>query len=184
MSFIRNERITLKVSDVMDPNPVCIDKSLTIKDVAKIMEEKDTEVVLVVENNKLLGIITEKDLLTKVLAKGKDPEKVKAEEIMSYPVKYVDAFTDLLHAITIMVKNNIRRLVVLDKDKILGILTVTDILRVAPSYISFLQELHRETEVVKVGKYIQGYCERCGEWSDVLLQVSDLLLCERCRENL
>jgi CBS domain-containing protein len=184
MSLSRNERISLKVSDVMDPNPVCIDKSITVKDIAKIMEEKDTEVVLVVENNKLLGIITEKDLLTKVLSKGKDPEKVKAEEIMSYPVKYVTAFTDLLHAITIMVKNNIRRLVVLDRDKILGILTVTDILRVAPSYISFLQELSGEAELVKGGKTIQGYCERCGEWSDVLLQVSDLLLCERCRESL
>jgi Predicted signal-transduction protein containing cAMP-binding and CBS domains len=184
MSSLRDERFTLKVLDIMDPNPVFISKSITVKEIAKVMEEKNTEVVLVVENNKLVGIITEKDLLTKVLSKGRNPETTKADEIMSYPVKHVAPNTDILQAITLMVKNNIRRLVVLDKDKILGIVTVTDILRVAPSYISVLQELPRETEILKSEKTMQNYCERCGEWSDELLQVNDLLLCERCRENL
>jgi CBS domain-containing protein len=100
-------------------------------DVAKLMvRRKVGSVVLTGEKSKLVGIITERDILKKVSALGKPAEKVSAKSIMSSPVISVKTYDSIETAAAAMAKNRIKRLVVLEQDgSLAGILSVTDIAR-------------------------------------------------------
>jgi signal-transduction protein with cAMP-binding, CBS, and nucleotidyltransferase domain len=175
---------SLTVGDIMNSRPLCVDKTTNVLIVADMMSKMDSEVVLVVDNNKVIGIVTEKDLLNKVLAKGKNPEEIKIEEIMSSPVISIDPKENILNAMIKMIKNKIRRLVVMDGEKILGIVTVSDILRITPSMIDVIQEkLRANFSSSKSNFESLGYCDKCGSFSDNLQLVDGLYICESCRED-
>lgn len=178
---IRDEQaFNLSVGEIMDNKPVCVDKSITVSLLADIMSKRNVEAVVVVEEEKPIGIITEKDLLTKVLAKGRKPEELKAEDIMSQPVITISPDEDVISAMRKMLTFNIRRLVVVDKGKVVGILTISDILRITPSLIEIMQM--KSMINVKEEEYVSGYCDGCGQWSDYLVLQDGQYLCENCRE--
>jgi CBS domain-containing protein len=115
----------------MTKNPVTVKPNSSVQDVAKIMSEKKIGSIIISGNGELSGILTERDLVRKVLAKGKDPKSVKVNDIMSKPVVRINEDSDLLDASELMKKKNIRRLVVVDKTKkIVGILSTNDMARV------------------------------------------------------
>lgn len=121
----------MKVHEAMTKNPVTVKPNSSVQDVAKIMSEKKIGSIIISEKGELSGILTERDLVRKVLARGKDPKSVKVNEIMSKPVVRINENSDLLDASELMKKKNIRRLVVVDKTKkIVGILSTNDMARV------------------------------------------------------
>ena len=121
----------MKVHEAMTKNPVTVKPNSSVQDVAKIMSEKKIGSIIISGNGELSGILTERDLVRKVLAMGKDPKSVKVKEIMSKPVVRINENSDLLDASELMKKKNIRRLVVVDKTKkIVGILSTNDMARV------------------------------------------------------
>lgn len=121
----------MKVHEAMTKNPVTVKPNSSVQDVAKIMSEKKIGSIIISGNGELSGILTERDLVRKVLARGKDPKSVKVKEIMSKPVVRINENSDLLDASELMKKKNIRRLVVVDKTKkIVGILSTNDMARV------------------------------------------------------
>ncbi|MCK4953246.1 CBS domain-containing protein [Candidatus Bathyarchaeota archaeon] len=121
----------MKVHEAMTKNPVTVKPNSSVQDVAKIMSEKKIGSIIISGNGELSGILTERDLVRKVLARGKDPKSVKVNEIMSKPVVRINENSDLLDASELMKKKNIRRLVVVDKTKkIVGILSTNDMARV------------------------------------------------------
>ena len=105
----------MKVHEAMTKNPVTVKPNSSVQDVAKIMSEKKIGSIIISGNGELSGILTERDLVRKVLARGKDPKSVKVNEIMSKPVVRINENSDLLDASELMKKKNIRRLVVVDK---------------------------------------------------------------------
>ncbi|GIU71318.1 MAG: hypothetical protein KatS3mg003_0797 [Candidatus Nitrosocaldaceae archaeon] len=100
--------------------PITIDGNKTIADAVKVM--KDNNVTSLLVKNDELGIVTEKDILYKAIAEGIDLNS-KVERIVSKPVITIDANAKVSEAIALMSKHNIRRLVVLDNHKIIGIIT-------------------------------------------------------------
>lgn len=117
--------------EAMTKNPVTVKPNSSVQDVAKIMSEKKIGSIIISGNGELSGILTERDLVRKVLARGKDPKSVKVNEIMSKPVVRINENSDLLDASELMKKKSIRRLVVVDKTKkIVGILSTNDMARV------------------------------------------------------
>ncbi|RMF31249.1 MAG: CBS domain-containing protein [Candidatus Nitrosothermus koennekii] len=100
--------------------PITIDSYKTIADAVKVM--KDNNVTSLLVKNDELGIVTEKDILYKAIAEGMDLNS-KVERIVSKPVITIDANAKVSEAIALMSKHNIRRLVVLDNNKIIGIIT-------------------------------------------------------------
>jgi len=168
------------VGEIMNDKPVCVDKSINISTLADMMSKKNVEAVIIVENDEPIGIITEKDLLSKVLAKRLNPEETKAEDIMSKPVITISPNEDIISAMKKMLHYNVRRLIVTNGKKVLGLVTVSDILRITPSLLEIMKEklsvntATRETTI--------GYCDVCGQWSDFLLLVDGQYLCENCRE--
>jgi PAS domain S-box-containing protein len=124
----------LEVGDIMteDVTTVCPGSSLV--SAAKIMSDKNISCIIVSDNGDLSGIITETDLLKRAVADSTDFRKMKVEHIMSSPVRSVPCNLSVLEAGRIMEAENIRRLVILDEERLAGIITQTDIVRFLTSY--------------------------------------------------
>lgn len=117
-----------KVRDIVRTPIVTVDVSDNVRYVAKVMVEKNISGVLVVDKGKPVGMITERDLVAKVLAGNKTPENIKAKDIMSTPLITVGIDTSLSEAVDLMNRMRVRRLLVKDRDKIIGIFTQRDVL--------------------------------------------------------
>jgi CBS domain-containing protein len=118
-----------KVKDVMTKKVICLDVKSSITKAAKLMEEKGIGSVLITEKGKAAGIVTERDIITKCVAKGMDPNKVIVEAVMSTPLVSVDQDCMVDDAAKLMVSKMIRRLPIIDNGEIVGMLTSTDLIR-------------------------------------------------------
>lgn len=117
------------VKSIMAKPVVTIDVKHTVYEAAKLMSEKGIGSIVVLENAKPVGIATERDILQKVVAKRLDPASVKIKEIMSKNLITVSEKTSIIKAIRVMEKNKVRRLLVMEKGKLVGIVTQRDLLR-------------------------------------------------------
>jgi CBS domain-containing protein len=118
----------MRVSEIMVKNPIVVDPDTNCTRLAKIMRDKEIGSLVLVNNNKPIGIVTERDLVHRVMATQKDPKKCKANDIASKPVIAVSIHADIEMAVDIMNDYKIRRIVVVDdKDKLVGILTTDDL---------------------------------------------------------
>ena len=99
------------------------------RDVATLMNKYQIGCIIIVDEGKPLGIITERDMLKRVICKGIDPEKVKAIEIMTKPLVNASPNMQAGNAAKIMLKWNIKKLPVVDEGKLAGVVTLTDLLR-------------------------------------------------------
>lgn len=118
----------LTVDSMMVKDVYTLKKDATVQEVAKKMKAHSIGSVVIVENKKPVGIITERDLVKRVIVENKNTKETKAEEIMSKPVIAVYDATPLSEAIDLMREKKIRRLVAVNKDdETTGILTADDI---------------------------------------------------------
>lgn len=100
-----------------------LSKNDSALEAVKLLREKGLSSVFVCEDDKIVGIVTEKDLINKVLAKDLRASEVMLKNIMSYPVVSVESKVSVRNALQIMAKNNFRRLLVLENNKPIGIIT-------------------------------------------------------------
>jgi len=118
----------MNVSDLMVKNPIVVDMLTPVREVAKLMRDRAVSSVIIVKNERPVGIITERDLVRRVLATDKAPESLNAFDICSKPVVAVSDLSNIEDAIDLMRKNKIRRVVIVNSsDKAVGILTTDDI---------------------------------------------------------
>jgi signal-transduction protein with cAMP-binding, CBS, and nucleotidyltransferase domain len=181
---------------------VTVDESATADRVAVLMDKDDLGCVIVTnKDGKPLGIITERDLVVRVLAKNKKPDAFGASEVMTSPLITIEPDATISDAARRMSRLNIRRLGVVYKGQIAGVLSSKDILGVVPELIEIIQERARiengdrasEEEVPEekgTGEEeegaapLAGYCSHCGTWSDDLQQVNGEFICEDCKAEL
>lgn len=102
---------------------------ITVSKAAKIMDEKSIGSALVEENGKAIGVMTERDILRKVVAKGKSPDKMTLKDIMNKPIITIDAEDDVVEASKKMDEHKIRRLIVIKNGEIVGKVTANSISR-------------------------------------------------------
>ena len=113
-------------------NPTSIGIEATVAEAAKAMCRAEVGSVIILQNNKPIGIVTEEDIACKVVAKDLKPSTVHVNKIMSTPLITVSADKTVGDAATMMVKNKVRRLPVIDaKNKVIGMVTVRDLLAVS-----------------------------------------------------
>jgi len=118
----------MRVSEAMVRDPVTFHPDTPVNELAKTMRERSIASVVLVKEGKPVGIVTERDLVHRVLADGRDPSKLRAGEICSKPVVAVSVYCDVEDAVDTMNDYKIRRLVVVDPDdKVAGILTTDDL---------------------------------------------------------
>jgi CBS domain-containing protein len=169
----------IPVKEIMTRQVCTSKKDVSLLSASRKMIKFGVGSIVVIENHKALGIVTERDILTKVVARNKVPSKVKLEDIMSYPLITIAPNTSIREASEIMQKKNIRRLPVVVNGDLTGIITDNDILSVSfdlGDMVGLLKEesIHLET--------VAGKCERCGRLADDLLEINGSRLCEDCAE--
>ncbi len=115
------------VRDVMTKDVIVADPDLTVLEAAKKMAAKKIGGLVVVKSGRPIGLVTERDILWKVLAKEDNPRKVKVRQVMTTPVVTVTPLATLRAAARIMIGHNVRRLVVTRLDQVEGIVTARDV---------------------------------------------------------
>jgi len=182
-------RTRMLVRDVMSSPPITVDENISIDQVAQSLKEHRVGCVIVTgKEGKPLGIITERDLVLRVLAKNLIPSQILAKEVMSSPLITIDPSETLTEAARRMSRLNIRRLGVMYKGRLVGIISSKDILAITPELIETIQEKARiesaNIEETLEASPLAGYCDNCGIWSDDLIEVEGQFLCEDCRTEL
>lgn len=129
--------MSYEVKDYMTKEVNTIDYDATVTDAAKIMaNDKNFEgYVITLKKGKPLGIVTERDIINKVLAKELNPSKTSVSEIMSTPLQTIEPNNDLLKAANLMSKYNVHKLVVIKNEIIYGIITAKNIAQSCGQYV-------------------------------------------------
>lgn len=117
------------VRGIMTKTVITVDKDQSIHDAAKIMSEKQIGCIVVMDEGKPVGIATERDILQRLVAKSLDASEVKMRDITSKPLIIINGNMPIVNAIRVMQKNNIRHLPIIEKGKLVGIVTQRDLLR-------------------------------------------------------
>jgi len=122
----------MKVSEVMSKNVSTCEPSAALTDAAKMMLDEDCGAIPVVGEGKVIGIITDRDIVVRAVAKGKNPSDLKVSDCMSKSVSTVKADADLNECTDIMEREQVRRIPVVDKGgKVIGIVAQADVARKA-----------------------------------------------------
>jgi len=133
-------KVTLKTANVMVKKVITVDEKASVKEAANIMNQFEIGSLITTRKGKPIGIITERDLLIRIVSEGRDAEKTIVKEIMSSPLIVVSPDTDLEQAASLMFQKKIKKLPVTEQDRLVGLISLTDIARVQPM-IRFLQKL-------------------------------------------
>ena len=168
------------VREVMQSHPTTIDVGETVARAAQIMCRDEVGSCIVLQNNLPTGIVTEEDINCKVVAKDIKPSSIHVSEIMSTPLITIGSDKLVGDAAAMMVKHRVRRLPVVENQMVIGIVTVRDILTVAAEVNELLADI---IEINREEEYAMGVCDRCGNMSDDLSRVDNLMLCPVCREE-
>ena len=174
------------VKEAMKPNPVTISPKTTVSEAAKIMKEKKIGNCIIIDK-KPIGIITESDILKKVVAEDLIASEVTVEKIMQTPLIIIDPYVEIEDAMQTMIKCNIRRLPVIENGELIGIITVKDILRFSPMLLEINREwceIKGRDETYLKKQIFAGKCEDCQSLSSNLKNVDGRLLCEDCIDAL
>ncbi len=179
-------RTRMLVKDVMSSPVITVDETETVNKVARHMDTHQLGCVIVTDKDgKPIGIITEKDLITRVLAKNKMPSRLKAKEVMTTPLITISPDETLSNTARQMSRLNVRRLGVVYKGDLVGLISSKDILAVTPELLETIQERARiesgTMEETLETSPLAGYCDRCGQWSSRLKEIEGEFRCEDCR---
>ena len=116
-----------KVRDIMQKNVITVESVKKAQDAAIILKEKDISFLVVVKEGKPIGIVSERDIVRKIVADNNDAQTTQLEIIMSKNFKWVEPNASIESAVQKMLNNNIRRLVVLENENLVGVITQTDL---------------------------------------------------------
>jgi CBS domain-containing protein len=183
-------RPKMLVKDIMTSPVVTIGEKETIYKAAQLMSKQDVGCIIVIDkDNKPVGILTEKDMVTRVLAKNQLASRIRSGKVMTTPLITTDPEVTLVEAARKMSRLNVRRLGVVYKGNLEGIISSKDILAVTPELLEIIQErakIEKEPaeEENPEPQPLAGYCDHCGRWSDALKEVEGMLLCEECQTEM
>ena len=119
-----------EIRELMTQNPARLSTGSTIADAARLLRDKDTGIAPITDGDRLVGVITDRDIAIQVVAEGKDPETTKVDEIASQNLVTIDPQQDLDEALRLMAQHQVRRLPVVEEDgRLVGILAQADVAR-------------------------------------------------------
>jgi CBS domain-containing protein len=116
-----------KVADVMTQRPRAVTPQTPLNEVAQVMESDDVGAVPLVEGDRLVGIVTDRDIVVRAIAKGKDPKGMPASEVSSRELVTVHPDDDLSDALELMARHQVRRLAVTDDERLVGVVSQADV---------------------------------------------------------
>lgn len=178
------------VADLMTRDPVVVKPDENLLNCAKKIVQKRVGSLLIVEKKKLLGFISQRDILWAWTKKSKsDLSKIKAIEISPKKIATIKPSVTVREAISKMKSLKFERLPVVQDNELVGMITAKDILNFHPEFYPEIEELAKIREesqklkrIQKVEEISDGICDECGN-RDVLRRFNGMMLCESCRER-
>lgn len=174
------------VKDAMSSPVIWVREGSTVLEAAQLMRRHRIGGVVVLDRNgEPVGVVTARDIVERVAAEDEKASRLRVEEVMTKSLPTIEADATLVEAARLMSQLNVRRLGVMHKGELVGIITSRDILSVTPELIEIMIEKAKiEYEEAEEETPISGYCDRCGQWSEDLKEVEGQFLCEECRIEL
>ena len=118
-----------KITDVMSSNPCAIEADKPVAYAAKMMKDEDVGLAPIVEGDRLVGTLTDRDIVTRVVADGRDPQTVSVREVASTDLVTIDPQQDLDDALKLMASHQVRRLPVVEDGRLVGVVAQADVAR-------------------------------------------------------
>ncbi len=175
--------VMVKASEIMRRAVYTVEGNLSLAEVAKIMTSNRIGSVVVMKDNRPVGIVTDSDVVS-IVAAGKDPKKILVKDLKKTKFITAPPETDLFKIVRTMVKTGVKRIPIVKDDKLYGIVSDKEILITTPEMIEVLSEKlkARVENVSSVGKAISGICENCEGYSDNIRSIGGRWVCEDCRD--
>jgi CBS domain-containing protein len=178
----------ISAGDLMTRDFIYVSPDTNLKKCAETLIKKRVGSLVVKEKGELVGILTEKDIVWAIVKKStRDLDKIMARDIAKRKVITIKPSADILEAIDRMKRDKVRRLPVIENGKVIGLLTLNDILRAAPDLFELISEtvqIRNETEKLKIGEKLkskkkEGVCADCGR-NDMLYETDGSWICLSC----
>lgn len=170
------------VRDIMNSPVISASPYDTIKDIAARMKEERIGSIIIMEKEETVGIVTDWDIVSNAVVKDVKPSLVKASEIMQ-KLHTIEGEEGVTEAARMLRQHNIKRLGVVYKNKLVGIISASDVIAVTPDLVDVISEKAAlvRGEIGRSAGNVSGYCDECGEWSDLLQYSEGTFTCEECR---
>ncbi|MCK5309517.1 MAG: CBS domain-containing protein [Thermoplasmata archaeon] len=177
------------VLEIMSTDIPQLEPFESVENAAAKMVEHSSGCVIIVDEGKPIGIVTERDMVRKVLSERKNPAETQLRDVMSSPLVWIPRHIGIMEAAKQMASLKLRKLVVLHDGQFQGVVNARDILQIAPQMIEITREL---ADIgMPSGEYIadsiqqaSGYCESCKGYSGMLEFMDGQLMCPTCKESL
>lgn len=182
--------MSVLVADLMTRSPIIIKPETNLLDCAKKMVKKNVGSLLLVNKKRLVGFISQEDILWALIKKSrKDLTTINAIDISPRKIATVRPSATIREALGRMKKLKFERLPVIHKGELVGIISIRDILSFHPELYPELEEFakireesHKLIRVKKAEKISEGACEECGN-HDLLHEFNGVLVCEACDDG-
>ncbi|MDO5836129.1 MAG: CBS domain-containing protein [Methanobacterium sp.] len=175
------------VHDAMTSSVITVDPQTSVAQAAAIMSQKGIGSLIIKSNSEPEGLITESDIITKVVSMDIQASQITVAEVMTSDLIKIHPGSELNEAARLMAKNKIRRLPVVNDGVLVGILTSTDVMTVSPELTEILVETAKMANPIEYtdnDNSVPGTCEMCGNYLDYLEEVDGKYVCEECKEDL
>ena len=168
------------VKEIMKKNVITIDINASIESAAKIMKSHKIGSLIVIEAEKVKGIVTAEDIVYKHIA---DRHGKIVNDIMSKTLVTVSPEKSIEDASRIMVENKIKKLPVMEGEKLVGIITASDVVRVEPVLYELLLETVKIGErALKETPITANKCDICDNYTDDVSDIDDIFICQECSD--
>lgn len=170
------------VKDVMNSPVITAAPNSSVKELADKMSKAKVGSVIIMYNDKPLGIVSDWDIVSKATIKDELPSRIVARDIMQ-PLQTIESEQGITQAARLLRKHNIKRLGVTYKNELVGVISSSDVIAVTPELVDVVSEKANilRGETGRSPAFISGYCDECNEWSDYLQYNDGKFTCEECR---
>ena len=180
----------ISVGDLMTRSFVFVDPDTNLKECSKKMVKTRVGCLIIKDKQKLKGIVTRREILWAIIKKSKSElVDIKAKNVMKKKVVTIKPSADIIEAMEKFKKKKVRRLPVVELGKVIGIITLKDVLKMDPGLFQMIYEsirIKEETAKIKKQDLVctrrQGICEECGE-NDLLCKEDNAWICDACYSN-
>lgn len=172
------------VRDIMNSPVVSASPNDNVRDIAKKMKEEKIGSIVIMDKDKPAGIVTDWDIVSNGVIKDVKPSQIRAKDVMQ-DIHTIEGEESITEAARQLRKHSIKRLGVVYKKRLVGIISSSDVIAVTPDLVDVVSEkaaiIRGELGIARPAGNVSGYCDECGEWSDLLQHDEGTFICEVCR---
>jgi CBS domain-containing protein len=170
------------VRDIMNSPVVSAALTDTVNEVALKMKDQKVGSIIIMEGENPVGIVSDWDIVSNAVVKDVQPSTIRVSDIMQ-KLHSIEGEEGVTEAARMLRQHNIKRLGVVYKNRLVGIISASDVIAVTPELVDVISEKAAivRGETGRSAGSVSGYCDECGEWSDLLQFADGTFTCEECR---